>query len=60
MSGEDTVQAERSMDRCRFGIDRGTRFCELLLELLASIDLQATANRRLADINRVAASDLLP
>ena len=30
-----------------------------LLELLASIDLRANADRRLADINRVAASDLL-
>ena len=30
-----------------------------LLALLASLDLKATADRRLADINRVAASDLL-
>jgi len=30
-----------------------------LLTLLASLDLKATADRRLADINRVAASDLL-
>jgi hypothetical protein len=30
-----------------------------LLGLLASLDLKATADRRLADINRVAASDLL-
>jgi hypothetical protein len=30
-----------------------------LLELLASLDPQATPARRLADINRVAASDLL-
>jgi hypothetical protein len=30
-----------------------------LLELLASLDPQAKADRRLADINRVAASDLL-
>src|SRR5262249_1879905 len=30
-----------------------------LLALLASLDLQATADRRLADINRVAASNLL-
>ena len=29
-----------------------------LLELLGSLDLRATADRRLADINRVAASDL--
>ena len=30
-----------------------------LLELLASLDLQGGPNRRLADINRVAASDLM-
>ena len=30
-----------------------------LLDLLASLDLQAGADRRLADINRVAASSLL-
>ena len=30
-----------------------------LLELLASLDLQANADRRLADINRVASCDLL-
>jgi hypothetical protein len=30
-----------------------------LLELLASLDLQANSDRRLADINRVAACDLL-
>lgn len=30
-----------------------------LLELLGSLDLRATADRRLADINRVAAWDLL-
>lgn len=30
-----------------------------LLELLASLDLRASADRRLADINRVAAWDLL-
>jgi hypothetical protein len=30
-----------------------------LLELLASLDLQGGPDRRLADINRVAASDLL-
>jgi hypothetical protein len=32
---------------------------ERLLELLASLDPQASPARRLADINRVAASDLL-
>ena len=30
-----------------------------LLELLASLDLRANSNRRLADINRVASFDLL-
>src|SRR5215470_10442750 len=30
-----------------------------LLELVGSLDLEADANRRLADINRVAACDLL-
>ena len=30
-----------------------------LLELLASLDVQANSNRRLADINRVASFDLL-
>ena len=30
-----------------------------LLELVASLDLEASADRHLADINRVAASDLL-
>ncbi len=30
-----------------------------LLELLASLDLKASSDRRLADINRVAACDLL-
>src|SRR5262245_14985743 len=30
-----------------------------LLDLLASLDLQADADRRLADINRIAASSLL-
>ena len=29
-----------------------------LLKLLATLDLEATADRRLANINRVAASDL--
>ena len=34
------------------------RAYDRLLELLGSLDLRATADRRLADINRVAASDL--
>jgi hypothetical protein len=34
------------------------RAYDRLLELLSSLDLRATADRRLADINRVAASDL--
>jgi len=34
------------------------RAYDRLLELLGSVDLRATADRRLADIDRVAASDL--
>jgi hypothetical protein len=40
-------------------VDVADRAYQRLLELVGSLDLQANADRRLADINRVAAYDLL-
>jgi len=48
-----------ALDEQPVPVELADRAHQRLLELLASLDLRATADRRLADINRVAAWDLL-
>ena len=47
-----------AFDESPLPVSVADRAYDRLLELLGSLDLRATADRRLADINRVAASDL--
>jgi hypothetical protein len=47
-----------AFDESPLPVSVADRAYDRLLELLGSLDLRATAHRRLADINRVAASDL--
>ena len=46
-------------DEAPLPVDVADRAYGCLLDLVGSLDLQADADRRLADINRVAACDLL-
>ena len=48
-----------TFDEAPLPVDVADRAYGCLLDLVGSLDLQADADRRLADINRVAACDLL-